>query len=114
LKSRQLCLRVREHRFVACELSLGLFELHLEGPWIDDGEQIALANELAFLESTCISWPSTRGRTVTVLNGVTDPSALMRTGTSCRDAAATPTGTFWFCGRRPDELAVVCDVRLRW
>ena len=56
----------------------------------------------------------TRGRTVTVLNGVTDPSALMRTGTSCRDAAATPTGTFWFCGRRPDALAAVCDVRVRW
>src|ERR1051325_1979618 len=42
---------------------------------------------------TPISWPSTRGRTVTVLRGTTDPSARRWTGTSARETVATVTGT---------------------
>ena len=41
---------VLDERPVACQLPLGLLQLHLEGPRIDLGEELALLHELAFFE----------------------------------------------------------------
>ena len=53
-----------------------LFELDLERTRIDLAKLIALFYELPFKRGHVPSCPSTRGRTVTVLNAVTEPSAL--------------------------------------
>ena len=60
--------------------------------------------------STRISCPSTRGRTVTVLKAATDPSAVRRTGTSARVAAAVATGKPAGATRRAGVAAVRIDV----
>jgi len=85
-----------------------LFELDLERTRIDLAKLIALFYELPFKRGHVPSCPSTRGRTVTVLNAVAEPSALSRIGMSVRDTVAAATGTAAGAPARGGAACAVC------
>ena len=69
-------LRVLEQRLILGHLAARLRQLDLEGTRVDLGEQVAGLDELAFAKGDAHELAVDAVRTVTILRGVTVPSAL--------------------------------------